>query len=128
MSPCRAPCIILTVALNLIVQINANPIVTVEQGQLLGKTIQFYDDYLTLNKLIDVYEGVPYAEPPTGSGRLMAPVPKGNWDGGGVYNATYIRDICLQYNSEAEGFSQSEDCLYLNIYVVNPMASIGSMY
>ncbi|XP_072020500.1 cholinesterase-like [Amphiura filiformis] len=109
----------LFIYLCIISQTVSQPIVTVEQGDILGKTVHFQDDFVGMSKDVDIFEGVPYAEPPTGLNRLMPPIPKGKWNG--LYNATYIRDICPQYNSEAEGFSQSEDCLHLNVYVSNPM-------
>ena len=97
------------------------PIVTVEQGDVIGKTVYFEDDFLGMSKNIDIFAGIPYAESPAGQNRLKPPVPKGSWNG--VYNATYFREICPQYNAEADGFAQSEDCLYLNIYVNNPTVS-----
>ncbi len=106
----------------IISQAVSQPIVTVEQGDLLGKTVHFEDDYLGLSKNIDIFQGIPFVEPPTGSNRLRPPVPKAKWNG--LYNATYMRDICPQHdNPDTEGFPQSEDCLYLDVYVSNPKVS-----
>ena len=79
-----------------------------------------------------VFRGVPYAEPPTGKNRWKAPVPKKNWkgirkadtfaaiapqripDGTESWGSLYYKEFYAypQYRRE-----QSEDCLYLNIWV-----------
>ena len=79
-----------------------------------------------------VFRGVPYAEPPTGKKRWKAPVPKKNWKG--IRKADTFASICPQripdgmeswgsmYYKEFYAYpqyrrEQSEDCLYLNIWV-----------
>ena len=104
-----------------IITVYGNPSVRVDQGEMLGKTVPFHSEYLGIQKDIDVYLGIPYAEPPIGEGRFSPPIPKEPWAADKVYNATYNRDICMQYGSdETLYFNQSEDCLYLNVYAPNP--------
>ncbi|XP_072049932.1 cholinesterase 2-like [Amphiura filiformis] len=101
------------------------PTVMVEQGKILGETIRFENDYLDIQKDIDVFLGIPYAEPPVGERRFKAPLPKEPWSGDEVYNATYTRDICVQTTEEP--FPMSEDCLHLNVYVPNPKPTNASV-
>jgi para-nitrobenzyl esterase len=61
--------------------------------------------------------GVPYAEPPVGERRWMPPVPAAAWTG--VRKAHDFGPICPQtagavFRTRAK--SQSEDCLYLNVW------------
>ncbi|XP_072039266.1 cholinesterase-like [Amphiura filiformis] len=100
----------------------AQPVVRVEQGLLMGKTVMFSEhEYINIDREIDVYEGVPFAEPPV---RFEHPVKKAAWNG--TYNATYVRPSCYQ---EAlivakDGLELSEDCLYMNIYVPREISRI----
>lgn len=89
--------------------------VDLPQGHVLGETIRFaYSGDPKVNTTLDVFKGIPYAEPPTGSNRFRRPIPKGNWD---QWNATRFNSICWQV-PDVEPFipPQSEDCLYLNIW------------
>ncbi|XP_031779585.1 venom carboxylesterase-6-like [Nasonia vitripennis] len=75
-------------------------------------------------RLYEVYEGFPYAKPPTGSLRFEEPVPIGPW---GILNATNSKSVCAQYFDippdknglpVTEGrVTGSDDCLYLSINV-----------
>ncbi|XP_072048627.1 cholinesterase-like [Amphiura filiformis] len=112
--------IIITGLLSKIALIQCQPMVTVEQGTLMGKTVKFENDFLGMNKDIDVYLGIPYAEPPVGERRFAPPLRKEPWNEDDIYNATYFRDICMQVHPEANLFSMSEDCLHLNVYAPNP--------
>ena len=107
-----------------ILTIFGQPTVQVEQGQIQGKTVPFHNEYLDIHEDIDVFLGIPYAEPPVGEGRFSPPLPKDPWGEDEVYNATYNRDICVQTGLEAVFFSQSEDCLHLNVYAPNPKVSL----
>ncbi|XP_051538588.1 neuroligin-3-like isoform X1 [Myxocyprinus asiaticus] len=83
---------------------------------------------------VDQYLGVPYAAPPIGEKRFMPPDAPSAWSG--VRNATRFPPVCPQtvrnavpdimmpvwatYNLDTVATylqEQSEDCLYLNIYV-----------
>ena len=98
------------------------PQVTVEQGALFGTTETFQENgFINITKNIDVFKGIPFAEPPVGALRFRAPVEKSSW-GSEVYNATYFRDACVQ-NPDGVfpyGLQMSEDCLHVNIYAPNP--------
>ena len=95
--------------------LDGSPTVEVEQGILIGKTVQFSEqEFININRKIEVYEGVPYAEPPD---RFERPEKKAPWNG--IWNATYPRAACIQNPASTYGLRISEDCLYLNIYVPN---------
>ncbi|XP_071505502.1 cholinesterase-like [Diadema antillarum] len=91
------------------------PQVTVQQGVLLGKTELFQDTkYANVPKNIDVFLGIPFADPPN---RFEAPEAKRSWPG--VWNATYHRPACMQTPIASFYYPafMDEDCLYLNIFV-----------
>ena len=67
----------------------------------------------------DVLEflGVPYAAPPTGDRRWHSPDPPATWEG--IRNATSFGPICPQTigaSFDVRQATQSEDCLYLNVW------------
>ncbi|KAG7314317.1 hypothetical protein KOW79_021620 [Hemibagrus wyckioides] len=83
---------------------------------------------------VDQYLGVPFAAPPTGVRRFAVPEPPAAW--GGLRNATRFAPVCPQsargnvhditapvwatFNLDTMATylqEQSEDCLYLNLYV-----------
>ena len=106
--------LMVTVAIH---QNGAEPLVEVEQGILMGKTVMFSEnEFINIDRELDVYEGVPFAEPPV---RFEHPVKKSAWDG--TWNATYVRPSCYQQSLYVikDQLELSEDCLYLNIYVPN---------
>ncbi|XP_067014007.2 uncharacterized protein [Anabrus simplex] len=83
---------------------------------------------------VEVYLGLPYAAPPTGSQRLMPPGSPPSWSG--IKKATTFGNVCPQKLPDISAMKvseerrkylkrllpylkpqyQSEDCLYLNIY------------
>ena len=80
-------------------------------------------------KTVDMWWGIPYAEPPIGQLRFRAPKPAKRWSG--VKKAQSRPNSCVQILDMAfQGFPgaemwnpntlQSEDCLYLNIAVPVP--------
>ncbi|XP_038061811.1 cholinesterase 1-like [Patiria miniata] len=102
------------------------PTVTVEQGDLFGTTEIFQEsEFLKVNKTIDVFKGIPFAEPPVGTLRFKPPVAKQPWEI--TYNATYFRDACVQIDSAFVGsHPRSEDCLHLNIWAPRPGVQGGA--
>ncbi|XP_022105589.1 cholinesterase-like [Acanthaster planci] len=81
------------------------PTVSVREGVLVGTTETFQESqFIHVNKTIDVFKGVPFAEPPVGQLRFRPPVAKGPWDG--TYDATYFRDACVQDPSQGIGAQQ----------------------
>ncbi|CAH0761910.1 unnamed protein product [Diatraea saccharalis] len=89
------------------------PIVTVEQGQLQGKTVNSPS-----GKGFYSFQGIPYAKPPLGTLRFKAPEPADPWDG--VRDATSEGNVCPQIDPIlTKEFIGDENCLYLNIYTPN---------
>lgn len=70
-------------------------------------------------KDLEIFKGIPFAEPPIGDLRFMAPVAKTPW--GGLLNATEYGPCGFQGYSILEKYfgklkPESEDCLNLNIW------------
>ena len=70
------------------------------------------------NGRVQAYLGVPYAEPPVGDGRFLAPVAKVPWES--TYDATSFPKIAWQDGGGVLGARDparmSEDSLFLNIF------------
>lgn len=107
------------------------PTVNTALGRLRGMRVAVATEGLGP---VDQYLGVPYAAPPVGEKRFMPPDAPSAWSG--VRNATRFPPVCPQtvrnavpdimmpvwatYNLDTVATylqEQSEDCLYLNIYV-----------
>ena len=84
--------------------------VHVEQGQVKGVAGSTAG--------ILVFKGIPFAAPPTGDLRWRGPKPAANWTG--VRDADKFGPQCVQRGRG--GASNSEDCLYLNIYTATSSA------
>ncbi|KAL4234583.1 hypothetical protein ACF0H5_006224 [Mactra antiquata] len=64
---------------------------------------------------IHKYLGIPYAYPPVGERRFMKPEAMEFIES--PFDATKFSPQCIQFtNITTTQFTQSEDCLYLNIY------------
>jgi len=68
---------------------------------------------------LEIFKGIPFAEPPIGKLRFSPPVSKQSWDG--VLNTTEYGPCSFQGHSELEQYlgklePESEDCLSLNIW------------
>lgn len=109
-----------------------DPVVTTTYGRLRGIKKELNNEILGP---VVQFLGVPYAAPPTGERRFQPPEPPASWPE--IRNATHFAPVCPQ--SIVEGRlpdvmlpvwftnsidivstyvqDQSEDCLYLNIYV-----------
>ena len=74
----------------------------------------------TKEKDLNVFRGIPYAEPPTGELRWCPPQPPESWDG--VRSCTEFSAACIQETLPVDvpvmvvSGAQSEDCLYLNVW------------
>uniref|UniRef100_A0A8C4FF83 Carboxylic ester hydrolase n=1 Tax=Catagonus wagneri TaxID=51154 RepID=A0A8C4FF83_9CETA len=77
------------------------------------------------DRLVNVFLGIPFAEPPLGPGRFSAPRPAKSWEG--VRDASTAPAMCPQdlermnntrfmLDGKHQIFPVSEDCLVLNIY------------
>ncbi|XP_073497081.1 neuroligin-3 isoform X3 [Phyllobates terribilis] len=105
--------------------------VNTHYGKLRGMRVALPTDILGP---VEQYLGVPYAAPPVGEKRFLPPEPPPSWSG--IRNATHFSPVCPQNIQNAvpdimmpiwftsnldtvTGYlqEQSEDCLYLNIYV-----------
>ncbi|XP_067661139.1 neuroligin-4, Y-linked-like [Haliotis asinina] len=83
--------------------------VTVNEGTLRGSLTRVED------KDLEVYLGVPYAEPPVGERRFQRPVSPSSWEG--PRDATLYGPACLQRDLKPQfNVTMGEDCLYLNVY------------
>ncbi|KAK0404310.1 hypothetical protein QR680_017390 [Steinernema hermaphroditum] len=90
--------------------------VWVEQGLVRGKI------YKIGERQLQIFRGIPYAEPPVGRLRFQRPVKKTRWEN--EYSAVEYGPPCVQFMDfhsndrySAENMKrQSEDCLYLNIF------------
>ncbi|GBP72716.1 Neuroligin-1 [Eumeta japonica] len=102
------------------------------QGALRGLIVKPSRQYNLQH--VEMFLGIPYAAPPTGNLRFMPPVSAVPWPG--VKMATRLPPVCPQmlpvlkkgnppslgrqhYMNRLKAFlkNESEDCLYLNIYV-----------
>ena len=79
-------------------------VTTTESGRIQG----FTKYVLGTKRRVDVYLGVPYAQPPVGDLRFAAPKRHADWKG--------VRDGSIMPPACKQASGGSEDCLYLNIY------------
>lgn len=109
-----------------------DPVVTITYGKLRGVKKELNNEILGP---VVQFLGVPYAAPPTGERRFQPPEPPLSWPE--IRNATHFAPVCPQsivegrlpdvmlpvwFTNSIDVVStyvqdQSEDCLYLNIYV-----------
>ena len=90
--------------------------VKTKSGSVQGERLE------VLNKEIDIFLGIPYAEPPVGDLRFRKPKDAKPWSG--IYRAIRHSRPCLQFKlshrvKETPWVSEetsSEDCLYLNVW------------
>jgi para-nitrobenzyl esterase len=70
---------------------------------------------------VNVFKGIPNAEPPVGELRWREPQPAASWDD--VRQADTFGSVCIQPEAKIEGAGaegpQSEDCIYLNVWTPN---------
>ncbi|XP_071950771.1 acetylcholinesterase-like isoform X2 [Antedon mediterranea] len=98
-----------------VVVFSQSPQVSTTLGVIAGETINFKEDlYLKVDKNIDVYKGIPFAEPPVGEYRFEKPRPKEPWDG--TLDATEYGASCLQSPFPYVTIGK-DDCLYLNSHI-----------
>ena len=109
-----------------------HPVVTTNYGKLRGQKTALPNEILGP---VEQYLGIPYALPPTGEHRFQPPEPPLSWPG--IRNATQFAPVCPQFLEDRFLLNdmlpvwftanldtvvtyvqdQSEDCLFLNIYV-----------
>lgn len=94
-------------------------------GTVIGETYHYErDEYPIVNKDIDVFRGIPFAEPPVGEYRFAKPVTAAAFEE--EYNATYFRKPCPQLGTESQ-IDWAEDCLHLNIWAPNPRVGFNKV-
>lgn len=113
-------------------QAQQHPVVTTNYGKLRGVKVTLPNEILGP---VEQYLGIPYALAPTGERRFQPPEPPMSWPG--IRNATQFAPVCPQFLEDRFLLNdmlpvwftanldtvvtyvqeQSEDCLYLNIYV-----------
>lgn len=89
----------------------SRPVVTTQEGRLRGEAADG----------INIFRGVPYAEPPTGWRRWRPPQQASRWRG--ERDATAFGPACYQPTpregsiyAAGERMQMSEDCLFLNVW------------
>lgn len=99
------------------------PVVDVPDfGTIYGETIPFKQDYPAVDTHVNAYRGIPFAKNAS-QYRFMKPEPLDELEDGWL-NATTYSSICWQLPEELEDETQSEDCLYLNIWTPNPKVGL----
>lgn len=116
--PTPAPIIATTVPPPMIPTIDSSsgaPRVIIASGELEG----------VRENNLNVFKGIPYAAPPVGELRWREPQPVAAWND--VRQANAFGNVCIQPTSTGEAIaipgSQSEDCLYLNVWTPNTDSS-----
>ncbi|KAJ8951540.1 hypothetical protein NQ318_020413, partial [Aromia moschata] len=85
-------------------------LVTLPNGQIRGRELQSGN-----NNTFYAFQEIPYAAPPVGGLRFKEPVPAEDWEG--ILDTTANTKICYQGTpSSTPNVSETEDCLYLNVY------------
>ncbi|MFZ0091099.1 MAG: carboxylesterase family protein [Solirubrobacteraceae bacterium] len=87
-----------------IVAASSAPVVSTRDGRLRG----------VVRGAVRMFLGVPYAAPPIGQLRFRAPRPPARWTG--VRSAVRFGRACVQFEPIHGVGTQSENCLYLNIW------------
>ncbi|CAL4119823.1 unnamed protein product, partial [Meganyctiphanes norvegica] len=94
------------------------PLVDTIQGSISGKY-----EISTEGRTFESYYGIPYAKPPLGDLRFMAPIPSDAWNG--ILDGSKLKAACPQLSMDVLMFGQKatvdqvqgdEDCLHLNIF------------
>ncbi|KAJ8970720.1 hypothetical protein NQ317_018754 [Molorchus minor] len=83
--------------------------VTILNGQIRGR-----ERVSKGNNTYYAFQEIPYASPPVGELRFKDPVSAPSWDG--VLDTTENTKICYQQGDPLTNITQTEDCLYLNVY------------
>ena len=76
--------------------------------------VELYDG-MNPNTSYYAWKGIPFAKPPIGNLRWKPPQPINSWND--ILDASAFSPICYQDSYiDAANYTQSEDCLYLNVY------------
>ncbi|XP_048379648.2 uncharacterized protein LOC125448388 isoform X2 [Stegostoma tigrinum] len=88
-----------------------DPLVQTQNGLLRGIRVQ------QNNRITDIFQGIPYAQPPIGELRFQKPRPLKPWKG--IKHARKYGNICMQDRVFVKDVHGDEDCLFLNIWIPN---------
>lgn len=112
-------------------------VLTLKQGNVQGRVVRPKRNAHVAD--VEVYLGIPYAAPPVGNLRFMPPGEPPQWSD--TLDAARAKPVCPQMLPQAQSAAgrrasverdafvarmrhylrnESEDCLYLNIYVPHP--------
>ncbi|KAL3880519.1 hypothetical protein ACJMK2_032753 [Sinanodonta woodiana] len=106
---------------------NMTVVITTVNGDIVGYHMDLPQNNLSRLAVynIGIFQGIPYAEPPTANLRFSHPVPKRSWKPRQLM-ATRPSHACpqplwflRQYSFGPDYNNTSEDCLYLNVYAPN---------
>ncbi|XP_068633545.1 juvenile hormone esterase-like [Battus philenor] len=89
--------------------LNSQSIIRTNSGPVRG-ALQRYEEIFYYS-----YQGIPYAECPTGALRFRPPVMRQPWTN--IFNATREPPVCPQIEVKYKKEQMDEDCLRLNIFV-----------
>ncbi|XP_030646661.1 carboxylesterase 3 isoform X2 [Chanos chanos] len=113
--------LVLTLAWATHADVDSGPVVTLKEGKIQGQYVKVKG----LDRVVEQFLGIPYAQPPVGPLRLMPPKPLEAWEG--VKDGTQLPNMCIQDKAIVENVAEtlgvehpvtevSEDCLYLNVF------------
>ena len=105
--------ILIVILLSVVYVTSDNPKVSTKFGDIVGKEITIPLELPYKN--VHQYLGIPYAKPPVGDLRFEKPENVSSLPT--PFNAQSFSAICPQHSMYDPNAKQSEDCLYLNIYV-----------
>ncbi|XP_018573086.1 venom carboxylesterase-6 [Anoplophora glabripennis] len=86
---------------------NSEVVVELANGQIRGRIETTYN-----NVTFYAFQEIPFAKPPLGDLRFMAPQPVDDWEG--ILDCTKETKICRQISKNDP--MENEDCLYVNVY------------
>lgn len=104
------------VLFSLLLSFSHAAIVEIDDGRIEGTTMTSRNGIQ-----FEAYLRIPFAKPPIGELRFLAPQPLEPWTG--VWNGTYYGPMCVQMFARPD-LGISEDCLQLNVFTKNTAGSV----
>ncbi|KAJ8983203.1 hypothetical protein NQ317_016424 [Molorchus minor] len=91
--------------------------------ELPDGTIKGNIEITLTNRTFYSFMGIPYAEPPVDELRFQAPQPVKPWSN--ILDASYLKGNCFQVTNDDD--SETEDCLFINVYTPRDPSSNASL-